>query len=547
MNLDIENWKPFKVSDIFEIKHGKRLKKEDRLPGNIPFLTAGKENQGIGSYIGNENVEIYTDAISVDMFGNCFYHRGVCSGDDNIYFFINKDISEQAKLFIVGIFNKVIGDKYSYARQFRQEGADKTIIYLPSTDDKTPDYLFMEEYIKSLNIDISAIPDYFLSEGYEKAFYYLDNINEKEFEKKYAPSYNEDKLVLDIDSWGQFNLFDLFEVVLPKGDCQISKLPQGSIPLITSGKTNNGIAGYVSCGDGISELIKGNCITVDMFGNAFYRENDFYCVSHGRVNILKPKFNLNKFNGLFLLSVIENDTLLRFSFANMCTSKKIKKEIIKLPIDTRGNPDFQFMENYVKGLSFSKHLYKGITHTHTHRERELTDKIFQLLDKYHMFNTLETIKWGRFRLGDEKYFDMQRGDSSYIKNMSSGDFPYISTTTENNGISAYVSESNRDGNLITLAYDGSVGACFYQEKPFFASEKIVTIDFVKYKMTKYIAIFLIQVLKLESEMYSYGGRKWTVEQQLKNTEIQLPIDNNGEPDYDFMEWYIKARTFSSNI
>ena len=142
-------------------------------------------------------------------------------------------------------------------------------------------------------------------------------------------------------------------------------------------------------------------------------------------------------------------------------------------------------------------------------------------------------EWRYFRLGDKKYFDIQRGASgaeSYIKNMGGGDIPYISTTADNNGIATYVDVSNRNGNLISLAYDGSIGACFYQKDPFFASEKIVTIAIVQRKLTPDIAKFLIPILKLESEMYAYGGRKWTVDQQLANTSIKLPVNTDGEPD-----------------
>ena len=96
--------------------------------------------------------------------------------------------------------------------------------------------------------------------------------------------------------------------------------------------------------------------------------------------------------------------------------------------------------------------------------------------------------------------------------------------------------------------DGSIGACFYQEEDFFASEKIVTIETIQYPMNKYIAMFLIPILKLESEMYSYGGRKWTVEKQMKETLIMLPIDEkSNDPDYIFMEDFIKSLPFSCNI
>ncbi|MCM1106959.1 MAG: N-6 DNA methylase [Blautia sp.] len=155
--------------------------------------------------------------------------------------------------------------------------------------------------------------------------------------------------------------------------------------------------------------------------------------------------------------------------------------------------------------------------------------------------------WGEFMLGDEQYFKIERGASVYLKNMALGDIPYVSTTQEKNGITQYVSESNREGNLITLAYDGSIGACFYQENAFFASEKIVTIDLVQQELNKYTAFFIIGILKLESMMYSYGGRKWTVEKQLKETAVRLPVAADGQPDYAFMELYIKSLPFSGNI
>lgn len=160
---------------------------------------------------------------------------------------------------------------------------------------------------------------------------------------------------------------------------------------------------------------------------------------------------------------------------------------------------------------------------------------------------LDDRKWAEFLLGDERYFKIERGDSVYLKNMTEGEIPYISTTSENNGVTAYVSEQNRDGNLITLAYDGSIGACFYQRRPFFASEKIVTIDTVEQILNPYIAFFLIQIIKLEAGMYSYGGRKWTVEKQLKGTRVRLPVTESGTPDYAFMESYIRSRPFSGNI
>ena len=75
----------------------------------------------------------------------------------------------------------------------------------------------------------------------------------------------------------------------------------------------------------------------------------------------------------------------------------------------------------------------------------------------------------------------------------------------------------------------------------------MTIDTVEQILNPYIAFFLIQIIKLEAGMYSYGGRKWTVEKQLKGTRVRFPVTESGTPDYAFMESYIRSRPFSGNI
>ena len=355
-------------------------------------------------------------------------------------------------------------------------------------------------------------------------------------------------------NWKPYRISEIFSLSLAKGDCQLSKLPLGDIPLVTSGFTNQGIAGYVSCGDDKTELIPSGTITVDMFGNSFYRGYDYYCVSHGRVIILSPKAVINYYTGMFIAVAIHTVTSDKYSFARMCSLSNLPNETIKLPTQN-GKIDYEYMENYVKSLNIDVadipdyFLNEGYNKDCWYLAN-IDVNVFE--SNYSKSKTTSTIRltdkcWSYFRLGDKKYFEIVRGESEYIKNLNIGDFPYISTTNENNGISTYVSISNRKGNLITLAYDGSIGACFYQPKPFFASEKIVTIDLVQHELNIYIAMFLIPIIQLESQMYSYGGRKWTVDKQMKNTTIKLPVDNEGNPDYKFMEDYIKSLPFSCKL
>lgn len=60
------------------------------------------------------------------------------------------------------------------------------IIKLPSICQGIIDFDFIDQYIENLKSDVSTIPDYFLNEGYDKACWYLDNVNQLEFENTYA-------------------------------------------------------------------------------------------------------------------------------------------------------------------------------------------------------------------------------------------------------------------------------------------------------------------------------------------------------------------------
>lgn len=144
-NINTSKWAEFKLSELgFLCHHGKRLSNKERIEGNICFITAGKEKQGIGGYIGN-NVDTFEKSITVDMFGNCFYHQEACGGDDNVYFFVNDKLPESIKLFLASSINSDLKDKYSYAHQFRQKDADSLKVKLPAMNKYTPDWHRLNE------------------------------------------------------------------------------------------------------------------------------------------------------------------------------------------------------------------------------------------------------------------------------------------------------------------------------------------------------------------------------------------------------------------
>lgn len=156
---------------------------------------------------------------------------------------------------------------------------------------------------------------------------------------------------IDTKGWKEFPIVELFDVVLSTGDNQAKLLEDGDIPLVSSGKNlGNGICKWIKAGDGKSDIFKANTITVDMFGKAYYQEKDYYAVSHGRVNMLLPKFNLNKNIGLFIVSVLDKRLEDVFPYGEMCNQTQLKKQKIPLPVCDNDSPDWVYMNDFISKI-----------------------------------------------------------------------------------------------------------------------------------------------------------------------------------------------------
>src|SRR5574344_420124 len=149
----------------------------------------------------------------------------------------------------------------------------------------------------------------------------------------------KEAIEINYTSWKKFKISDLFDVELSKGDLKINDCEVGEIPLISSGETENGCVGLIDeNGDGKAEIFAGNKITVDMFCNAFYQPQKFYAVSHGRVNILSPKFDMNVFSGIFISTLINKEKF-RFTYGRAVYSNVISNVELYLPVIKNGDPD----------------------------------------------------------------------------------------------------------------------------------------------------------------------------------------------------------------
>lgn len=156
---------------------------------------------------------------------------------------------------------------------------------------------------------------------------------------------------------------------------------------------------------------------------------------------------------------------------------------------------------------------------------------------------LKTYDWQPFGLSN--MFSLRKGKRLTKANMTIGNIPFIGSADSKNGITAMIGQTPiHDKNTISVSYNGSVAEAFYQPTPFWATDD-VNVLYPNFDMTPAIALFLCAVIRQEKYRFNYG-RKWHLE-RMEQSVIKLPTDQAGQPDWGFMENYIKSLPYSSQI
>lgn len=151
--------------------------------------------------------------------------------------------------------------------------------------------------------------------------------------------------------------------------------------------------------------------------------------------------------------------------------------------------------------------------------------------------------WPEFRY--DALFDIKKGQRLTKAATEPGETPFIGAIDANNGYRQFVSASpNHVGNTITVNYNGSVAEAFYQPEPFWASDD-VNVLYPKFDMNPFTAMFICALIRRERYRFNYG-RKWHLD-RMNESIIRLPVTADKEPDWAFMEAYIKSLSYSKSI
>jgi hypothetical protein len=284
----------------------------------------------------------------------------------------------------------------------------------------------------------------------------------------------------------------------------------GAIPLISSGFSNNGFFGFFNIKPKYKKII--SVARTGSVGWAFYHPYD--CCIDSNCLVLSPNKELSDEKMIYITLLINKDKY-RYMYGRQVTPKRIGE--IDLPdfpafINSHKLPDVSILEEPA-----------------SHKKISINKKEWKIV----------TLKF---------LFSFERGKCGSAEKLleKGNEIAYVGAKKDDNGFMYSVVRDEdfvTKGNCIVFIGDGqgSVGYSTYQEKDFIGS---TTLSMGRNKnLNKYNALFIITLLDKERFKYSFG-RKWNGD-KLKNTKIKLPVDQNGNPDWRFMEDYIKSLPYSA--
>ncbi|MDK2092043.1 restriction endonuclease subunit S [Aliarcobacter butzleri] len=297
------------------------------------------------------------------------------------------------------------------------------------------------------------------------------------------------------------------------------------IPYITRTEENNGINLFIQeeqCNK--YTLDEANVITIGLdTQTVFYQSHKFYTGQN--IQVLRHK-KLNKLNAEFLIPLIKVQ-MQKFNWGgNGATLGRLYKTKIMLPVDQKNNVDWQFMEQYTKTIINKKLNYY----------KKYANCILEKL-QYEEIESLNDKDWREFFLTDI-FINIQRGKRLIKTNQIMGDKPYISSTASRNGVDNFIGNNVKVrifNNCLTIANSGSVGASFFHPYEFVGSDHITHLK--NDDLSEFIYLFIATLTNRFSGKYNFNRE--INDFRISREKILLPINSKYEPDYKYMEQYIK--------
>ena len=128
--------------------------------------------------------------------------------------------------------------------------------------------------------------------------------------------------------------------------------------------------------------------------------------------------------------------------------------------------------------------------------------------------------------------------------MQEGSRPFVGASEANNGVTAFIENSNAslDSNVLGVNYKGSVGFSFYHPYEALFSDDVKRVRWKdETANNKYTLLYLSTAIAQQKGKYAYGY-KFNA-QRMKRQIIMLPALEDGSPDYRYMELTMRVMEY----
>ena len=328
-------------------------------------------------------------------------------------------------------------------------------------------------------------------------------------------------LSLESKNWDAFFIEDVAEIISGRDIYEKERI-DGLVPYITATANNNGIGYFVANNN---ETLESGCLSVNRNGSVGYCFYHPYKALYGNdTRKLRPKKN-NRYISLFISMCITKQRE-KYGYGYKMGTGRLKRQRILLPVDTNNNPDWAFMEAYMK-----------------QKEQQILKPTIEKLCKQLIINDILgggkslCSNWKAFYF-TEVFTEIQRGKRLKKADHKDGQTPYVSSTSLNNGIDGFIGNDGsvrRFNNCLTLANSGSVGCAFYHQYTFVASDHVTKLK--RDGLDKYAYLFMIPIINRLSEKYSFNRE--INDERIKREKLLLPATDKGEIDFAFMSAFMK--------
>ncbi len=316
---------------------------------------------------------------------------------------------------------------------------------------------------------------------------------------------------------------------------EINKIFDGkvnnSFPYVVRTTQNNGLRGYIIENELYANDKNTLSFAQDTF-SVFYQKEKYF--TGNKVKVLKAKFENCNEKVMQYLTASFQKSLRNSTWGLGSTVSSIAETKIELPIENN-EIDYEFMESFIAQIEEERiEKLEAYLEVSGLKDYVLTVEEQKALDDF------GNIEFEEFNVID--IFDVKNAGNILSRDIikNSGETPYLCASSENNGISSYISYNEEyldKGNCIFIG--GKTFVVSYQEKDFYSNDSHNLALYLKNEEKNKLNQLYLATCINKGLGYKYSWGNSISSRKIQTDKISLPIKNK-QPNYKIMETLISA-------